>query len=91
LGFSSGPHPVKTNKYAMVRKEIILARGREILQSPKERANKLFNAVVGNLFCGSDLSVSTVHGHNEEPSHFIRYAALASTIPNYPFSKVVFS
>jgi hypothetical protein len=28
---------------------------------------------------------------NEEPARFIRHAALASIIPNYPFSKVVFS
>jgi hypothetical protein len=28
---------------------------------------------------------------NEEPASFIRYAALASIIPNSPFSKVAFS
>jgi hypothetical protein len=32
-----------------------------------------------------------IYGLNEEPARFIRYVVLASIIPNYPFSKVVFS
>jgi hypothetical protein len=41
--------------------------------------------------CNVILESPIVHMANKEPAHFIRYAALASIIPNYLFSKVVFS
>jgi hypothetical protein len=43
------------------------------------------------IFWAMKMLPPTSCSFNEEPAHFIRYAALASIIPNSPFSKVVCS